>query len=56
LSDLDCGLRIRYEISKFGPYIGIAYNQTFGEAAHFTREEGRIVHDPRFIFGLRVWY
>jgi copper resistance protein B len=57
LSDLDCGLRIRYEIArKVAPYIGIAYTQTFGEAAKFTREEGGIVHDPRFIFGLRVWY
>jgi uncharacterized protein involved in copper resistance len=36
------------------PYIGIAYTQTFGEAAKFTREEGGIAHDPRFIFGLRV--
>jgi copper resistance protein B len=57
LSDLDCGLRIRYEITrKVAPYIGIAYTQTFGEAAKFTREEGGIVNDPRFIFGLRVWY
>jgi len=57
LSDLDSGLRIRYEFSrKLAPYIGVAYTQTFGEAAHFTRAEGGIVHDPRFIFGLRVWY
>ncbi len=57
LSELDTGLRIRYEFSrKFAPYIGFAYTQTFGETAAFTREEGGIVHDPRFIFGLRVWY
>lgn len=57
LSDLDTGLRIRYEISrKLAPYIGIAYTQTFGEAATFTRDEAGIVHDPRFIFGVRVWY
>jgi len=57
LSDLDTGVRLRYEITrKIGPYIGVAYTQTFGETAHFTREEGGIVHDPRFIFGLRVWY
>jgi copper resistance protein B len=57
LSDLDTGLRIRYEITrKVAPYIGMAYTQTFGEAAQFTREEGGIVHDPRFIFGVRVWY
>src|SRR5512146_553483 len=57
LSDLDTGLRIRYEITrKVAPYIGMAYTQTFGAAASFTREEGGMVHDPRFIFGARVWY
>jgi copper resistance protein B len=57
LSELDTGLRIRYEISrKFAPYIGFAYTGAFGETATFTREEGGIVNDPRFIFGARVWY
>lgn len=57
LSDLDTGLRIRYEISrKFAPYIGFAYNQSFGETATLVRNEGGNVHDPRFIFGLRLWY
>ncbi|MBF6560743.1 MAG: copper resistance protein B [Candidatus Binataceae bacterium] len=57
LSDLDTGLRLRYEISrKFAPYIGFAYTQTFGETATFTRDNGGIVHDPRFIFGVRLWY
>ncbi len=57
LSDLDTGLRIRYEISrKFAPYIGFAYTQYFGETATFTLNDGGIVHNPRFIFGARVWY
>jgi copper resistance protein B len=57
LSDLDTGLRIRYEISrKFAPYIGFAYTQYFGETATFTRDDGGTVHNPRFIFGARVWY
>jgi copper resistance protein B len=57
LSDLDTGLRLRYEISrKFAPYIGVAYNGKFGEAADFTRAEGGIVNDVRFVFGIRVWY
>jgi len=57
LSDLDTGIRIRYELSrKFAPYVGFAYTQTFGETATFTRNDGGIVHDPRFIFGVRVWY
>ena len=57
LAELDTGLRIRYEITrKFAPYIGFAYNQAFGETASFTREEGGIVHDPRFVYGVRLWY
>ena len=57
LSELDTGLRIRYEFSrKLAPYIGFAYNQTFGATGTLTRDDGGIAHDPRFIFGLRVWY
>jgi copper resistance protein B len=57
LSDLDTGLRLRYEISrKFAPYIGVAYSRKFGETADFSRAEGGTVNDVRFIFGLRLWY
>lgn len=57
LSELDTGLRLRYEISrKFAPYIGAAYTGAFGETADLTRAEGGIVNDVRFVFGLRVWY
>ena len=57
LLELDTGLRIRYEFSrKLAPYLGFAYNQTFGTTGSLTRDDGGIAHDPRFIFGLRVWY
>ena len=57
LSELDTGLRLRYEMTrKFAPYIGLAYNGKFEETAHFTRAEGGIVNDVRFVFGIRVWY
>jgi copper resistance protein B len=57
LSELDTGLRIRYEITrKFAPYIGFAYNQSCGQTGMIVRSEGGIVHDPRFIFGTRIWY
>jgi copper resistance protein B len=56
-SELDAGLRIRYEISrKFAPYLGFAYTGAFGETADFTRNEGGLAVDPRFVFGTRVWY
>jgi copper resistance protein B len=57
LSELDTGLRIRYEITrKFAPYVGFAYTGNFGQTATFTREEGGNPEDPRFIFGVRLWY
>jgi copper resistance protein B len=57
LSELDTGLRLRYEISrKFAPYIGLAYNGKFSESADFTRATGGTVNDIRFTFGIRFWY
>lgn len=57
LSELDTGLRLRYEISrKFAPYIGFAYTQQCGGTAGLVRSEGDIVYDPRVVFGLRLWY
>lgn len=57
LSELDTGLRLRYEISrKFAPYIGATYTGAFGETADITRAEGGTVNDVRFVFGIRVWY
>lgn len=57
LSEIDTGLRIRYELSrKFAPYVGVAYDGKFGETAGFVRDEGEIVNDLRVVFGFRVWY
>jgi copper resistance protein B len=57
LSDIDTGVRLRYEISrKFAPYIGFAYNGKYGKTASYSRQAGESTSDPRFIFGLRLWY
>jgi copper resistance protein B len=57
LTDLDTGLRLRYEFSrKLAPYIGFAYTNQFGATAVDSRQAGESVSNPRFIFGLRVWY
>ena len=56
-SDLDAGVRLRYEISrKLAPYVGFAYSGKFGETATLSRQAGMPVAEPRFVFGLRVWY
>jgi copper resistance protein B len=57
LSDLDTGVRLRYELSrKFAPYIGFAYNGKYGSTARYSRQAGETTGGPSFIFGLRLWY
>ena len=56
-SDLDAGLRLRYEFSrKFAPYIGFAYNGKYGNTASYSRQAGETTSDSRFAFGFRIWY
>jgi copper resistance protein B len=57
LTDLDTGLRLRYEFRrKLAPYIGFAYSNQFGATAAYSRRAGEPVSNPRFVFGVRVWY
>ena len=57
LSDIDAGLRLRYEISrKFAPYVGIAWQGKFGETARMARRDGESTSAPRLVFGLRAWF
>ncbi|MBE7217567.1 MAG: copper resistance protein B [Caulobacteraceae bacterium] len=56
-SDLDAGLRLRYEISrKFAPYAGLTYERKFGRTADYARAEGERVDDLRFTLGVRSWF
>ncbi len=57
LSDIDMGLRLRYEFSrKLAPYIGVAYQRSFGGTSSYTREDGGHANDLRFLAGMRVWF
>lgn len=57
LSDIDTGVRLRYEFSrKFAPYVGFAYTGRYGNTASYARRAGETTSDPRFVFGLRLWY
>ena len=57
LSDLDAGLRLRYEVSrKFAPYIGFAYNGKYGNTADYSHADGETTFGSQFVFGLRIWY
>jgi copper resistance protein B len=57
LSDLDIGVRLRYEIRRtFAPYIGVAWTRRFGVSADLTRAVGGDASDVQFIAGMRVWF
>jgi copper resistance protein B len=57
LSEIDTGVRVRYEISrKFAPYAGFAWNGRFGDTAGYVRTAGEDRSNPRFVFGLRLWH
>ena len=56
-SDLDAGVRLRYEISrKVAPYVGFAYTGKYGNSARYSHQAGETTSNHRFIFGLRLWF
>ncbi|WP_324319254.1 copper resistance protein B [Povalibacter sp.] len=53
LSDLEAGLRLRYEIRReFAPYAGAHWKQRFGTTADLAAEDSEV----EFVAGLRVWF
>jgi copper resistance protein B len=56
-SDIDTGLRLRYEFSRnFAPYLGVVYEGKFGQSASYARRFGESTGDFRLAFGLRLWF
>lgn len=57
LSDLEFGLRLRYEIAReFAPYIGAVWTHQYGGTADFTRAEGGDVTDVQWVAGVKMWF
>ena len=57
LSDIDTGLRLRYEVNrKFAPYVGVTYAGYFGQAQPIAHANGDRVQDIRLTFGVRTWF
>lgn len=57
LSDVELGLRLRYEIRReFAPYVGVTYDRKFGKTADYARAAGEDVEDARVVLGLRAWF
>lgn len=57
LSNIELGLRLRYEISRqFAPYIGLDWNRRVGKTADLVREAGEPAFDHAIVAGVRVWF
>ena len=57
LSDLDLGIRVRYEVRReLAPYIGVAWQRRFGATADFERAAGASASDVQFLAGIRAWF
>lgn len=57
LSDLELGLRLRYEIRReLAPYIGLHWQRKFGRTADLARDEGEDPDDLAVVAGLRLWF
>lgn len=56
LSDLDVGLRVRYEFRReLAPYVGVAWRRLFGGTADRARAGGVRPSDLQFLAGVRLW-
>jgi copper resistance protein B len=57
LSELDAGLRLRYEVTRqFAPYVGITYLGQYGATADYVSAAGGSTQQLRFTAGVRTWF
>jgi copper resistance protein B len=57
LSDLELGLRLRYEIRReLAPYLGVRWVGHFGDSADQREAVGEDAHEWLLLAGLRAWY
>lgn len=57
LSDVELGLRLRYEVRKeFAPYIGVEWARKVGDTARYARAAGEDADVTNFVAGIRFWF
>jgi len=57
LSDIELGLRLRYEIRReFAPYVGITYSRKVGASADLARAAGEDAGETGLAVGIRAWF
>jgi copper resistance protein B len=57
LSDVDAGLRLRYEIRReLAPYFGLAWTRRPAEGVPLLRDAGAPADQWQWLLGIRAWY
>ena len=57
LSDLQAGLRLRYEVTRrFAPYIGVESTYQYGRTADMLRAKGESTNNAVIVAGVRLWF
>jgi copper resistance protein B len=57
LSDLELGLRLRYEFSRqFAPYLGVSWSKRFGDSADLAQAAGVDSDEVSWVAGIRAWF
>lgn len=57
INSSELGIRLRYEIRReLAPYIGISWEQRFGDTADIAQAEGEATSTTFFVVGLRAWF
>ena len=57
LSDVELGLRLRYEIVKeFAPYVGVEWARKVGDTARFARAAGEDADSVSLVAGVKAWF
>jgi len=57
LSDMELGLRLRYEVVKeFAPYVGVEWARKVGDTARFARLAGEDADSVSFVLGVKAWF
>ena len=57
LSDVELGLRLRYEIVReFAPYVGVEQEWRLGGSRRLARTDGKDPSVTNFVAGVRLWF
>ena len=57
LSDIQAGLRLRYEIRReIAPYLGVNWSKLYGQTADYARQFDSDVSEWLAVVGIRAWF